>query len=184
MNEYLNQEETVRPQELVWGYVRDVASPTPSHQAAVFRFAAAWDDHVTERGLGRVIISPMDCVLDGDRGLIVQPDALFVSGAREQIITDRVWGAPDLVLEVLSPHPRLGTLAERLRWFAAYGVRECWAYHQFARELDVLTFVNGAVGERSCFGFHDRIVSRVLPAFDRSCASILTGPELRFGPAY
>lgn len=174
IDEYLRGEESLRPKELVWGYVREVPSPGPPHQDAVFLFAVAWHDHVREGQLGRVLIAPMDCVLDRERALIVQPDALFVTSARDHIVTDRVWGAPDLVLEVLSPHARIGSLAERLEWFAAYGVRECWVYDQFARELEVVTFASGAVDERSRFGFHDRIVSRVFPRFDGSCASILT----------
>jgi Uma2 family endonuclease len=178
VDEYLNGEETVRPQELVWGYARDAPSPGPPHQHAVFLFALAWLVHVRQEQLGRVIIAPIDCVLDRERALIVQPDAVFVSTAREDIITDRVWGAPDLVLEVLSPNARIGTEAERLEWFAAYGVRECWVYDQFARALDVVTFANGAESQRSRFSFHDRIVSHVFPGFDRSCASIMTADRV------
>lgn len=177
--EYLELEETTRPQELVWGYVRDAPSPAPPHQDAVFRFAIAWHRHVEEHSLGRVLISAMDCVLDRERALVVQPDVLFVGAAREHIITDRVWGAPDLVLEVLSPKPRLGTLQERLDWFAAYGVRECWLYRQFDRELEMIRFENHAIAERRTFGFHDRIASAILPAFDLSCAAILTTYERR-----
>ena len=172
--EYLELEETTRPQELVWGYLREAPSPAPPHQDAVFRFAMAWHDHVEEHSLGRVLISAMDCVLDRERALVVQPDALFVSAAREHIIRDRVWGAPDLVLEVLSPKLRLGTLQERVGWFAAYGVRECWLYREFDRQLEVIRFENIGVSERRVFDFHDRIVSGVLPTFDLSCAAILT----------
>jgi len=116
----------------------------------------------------------MDCVLDRERALIVQPDLLFVSGPRMFIVRDRVWGAPDLVLEVLSPQPRLGTLHERLGWYAEYGVKECWLYHQFDRALELLTFDAGVEASRSRFEFHDRIVSPLWPHFDRSCASVLT----------
>lgn len=174
VDEYLEGDVTVSPQELVWGYVREAPSPAPPHQDAVFRFAVAWDDHVREWALGRVIIAPMDCVLDRERGLIVQPDLLFIGAARADIIADRVWGAPDLVLEVLSPKPRIGTLDERLDWYAAYGVRECWLYHQFDRQLEVLNFAHHETVRHARFGFHDRIVSRVFPEMDESCASIVT----------
>ena len=143
VGEYVVQPETLRPQELVWGYVREAPSPAPPHQDAVFLFTMAWHHHIAPRQLGRVLIAPMDCVLDRERALVVQPDALFVSAARAHIVTDRVWGAPDLVLEVLSPRPRIGTLSERLAWFAAYGVRECWVYDQQAGELEIFAFANG-----------------------------------------
>ena len=43
-----------------------------------------------------------------------------------------------MVLEVMSPNPRIGDLQERVRWFAQYGVRECWLVHQLTREIEVL----------------------------------------------
>lgn len=174
VREYLETDETMRPQELVYGYVRDAASPTPPHQSAVLRFTIALISHVEERSLGHVVIAPMDCVLDTAGALVVQPDVVFVSPERAHIIRDRIWGAPDLVLEVLSPNPRIGAVDERLGWFATYGVRECWLYHQFARQLEVIQFENRAQADRRRFDFQDRIVSGVLPDFDHTCASILT----------
>lgn len=46
--------------------------------------------------------------------------------------------APDLVLEVLSPNPRVGTLDERLDLFAKYGVREIWLLHQVSQRFEVV----------------------------------------------
>jgi Uma2 family endonuclease len=76
-----------------------------------------------------VWLSPIDVILDAERALVVQPDLLVVSEARRAIVQDRVRGAPDLMIEVLSPNPRVGSIAERLRWFARYDVRECWLVH-------------------------------------------------------
>lgn len=171
--EYLEQEETNRPQELLWGEVRDSASPTPRHQDAVFDFAFAWRVYAVSNQIGKVIISPMDCVFDRERALVLQPDLLFVSNARLHLVTDRVWGAPDMVPEVLSPHPRIGTLRERLEWFAQYGVKECWLYHQPERALEVISFSDGAETSRRRFEYNDRIVSALWPEFEESCAEIL-----------
>ena len=57
-------------------------------------------------GLGRVLVSPVDVVLDEKKALIVQPDIVFISRERIGIVRDRIWGAPDLVIEVLSPGTR------------------------------------------------------------------------------
>lgn len=173
VSEYLEQEETKHPQELLWGKVRDAPSPAPTHQDAVLDFAFAWRLYAVPRRLGAVLVSPMDCVLDRERALILQPDLLFVSKERRHIVTDRVWGAPDLVLEVLSPNPRIGTLNERLDWFGEYGVKECWLYHQPDRSLEVITFADGGESGRRRFMATDRIVSTVWPAFDRTCADIV-----------
>ena len=105
--------------------------------------------------------------------LILQPDLLFISNARRHILTDRIRAAPDMVLEVLSPHPRIGRLDERIAWFAEYGVRECWLLHQAERRLEVLSFADGRVIGRASFDERTPIESVVLPDFTRSVGSIL-----------
>src|ERR1051326_5136739 len=107
--------ETLRPMELVYGLLRAAESPTVRHQQAVLRLAIALDKHVTSKGIGRVFVAPLDVVLDYQRALIVQPDVFFVSNDRDSIVGDHVHGAPDLVIEVLSPFPRIGRRSEERR---------------------------------------------------------------------
>jgi Uma2 family endonuclease len=171
-DQYLKTPETVLPQELVWGIVRDAPAPAPGHQWAAGRFFIALTDHVERHHAGRVWMSPIDVVLDRDRHLVVQPDVIVVAEARVGIVTDRVWGPPDLVLEVLSPRPRIGTLNERIAWFAQYGVRECWLVHQDARTVDVLEFESATVARRRLFPPDESIRSAVLPAFHASPVAI------------
>lgn len=125
------------------------------------------------RGAGEVVIAPIDVILDADRPLVLRPDLLFISKDRADIVRERIYGAPDLAIEVLSPHPRIGQLDERIQWFAEYGVREIWLYQQITKRLDVLTCRDGAVDARTSFERHDPIRSSVLPEFRRSMASML-----------
>jgi len=171
--QYFRTPETLLPRELVYGFVRDAAAPAPGHQSALVRFLVELVLHVEERGLGRVLPSPIDVVLDRRRDLVVQPDLIVVSRERLHLVTDRVWGPPDLVLEVLSPRPRIGALDERLEWFARYGVRECWLFRQPERELEVVEFEAGAISRRCRFAGEARIESSVLPDFDLSVDAIL-----------
>jgi Uma2 family endonuclease len=172
-DEYLRGEEVLTPQELVWGVVRDAPSPHPRHQRAVVSLTVALIGHVRAHGLGEVFVSPLDVVLDRERGLVVQPDLFFFSKDRAHVVTDRVWGAPDLVVEVLSPNVRIGNLGQRLEWFAAYGVRECWLVHQLAREVEIVRFDEGREISRRRFGNTEPITSAVLPAFTLTLADLL-----------
>jgi Uma2 family endonuclease len=172
-DEYLRTPETVLPQELVYGVMRVADAPAPRHQAALRDVGVALVRHLDEHPVGQVWFAPVDVVLDRARALVVQPDLIFVSTGRLRIVQDRVWGAPDLVLEVLSPRPRIGRLDERVGWFAEYGVRECWLLQQDERRLDVLTFKGRRLSSQQSFSAGERILSAVLPAFDLSLQSML-----------
>jgi hypothetical protein len=91
--EYLTGEETNRPQELTYGVLREPPTPTFEHQMMVGALYDRLNRHVRTYRLGRVVLSPMDVILDVDRALVVQPDVLFVSTEREAICRDRIWGA-------------------------------------------------------------------------------------------
>jgi Uma2 family endonuclease len=171
--EYLQTPESLLPTELIYGALRVADSPFAPHQAAVLDCAMALVEHVREKKLGEIWISPFDVILDAKRHLILQPDLLFISNERSHIVTDKVRGAPDLMVEILSPNPRIGKLEERLKWFAEYDVKECWLIHQLQRRLEVLSFLNGGVAERGTFDEKTPIKSRVLPDFDRTLRSML-----------
>jgi Uma2 family endonuclease len=123
---------------------------------------------VRERQLGRVWLAPLDVVLDARRALIVQPDLMFISNEREFIVRDRIRGAPDLAVEVLSPASRIGSTDERVRWFGEYGVRECWLVHLDRRDMTVVIYRDRAIDRQRAFSRDEPIVSTVLPAFQLS----------------
>jgi len=165
LDEYLRTPETVLPAELRFGVLRVAESPSPRHQSAVGRLFLTLSAYVSARGIGQVWLSPLDVILDADRALVVQPDLMFISNEREWIVQERVRGAPDLAVEVLSPNPRVGQTEERLAWFATYGVRECWVIHLDRREVTVFNFANRRLASRRVFGRRDSIVSQVFPDF-------------------
>lgn len=171
--EYLATPETLLPAELAYGVLHVAESPLARHQAAVRDLFLALHEHVSARRLGEVWLSPLDVILDYERALVVQPDLFFVSHDRASIVTDQVRGAPDLVIEILSPHPRIGVLNRHLEWFAEYGVRECWVVHQIERWVEVVRFEDRAIQSREYVGEDERIGSSVLPGFDRNLTSIL-----------
>ena len=176
---FMKTPETVKPVELVYGLLRASDAPSPRHQQAVLRLALALNAHIERHHLGQVWVAPLDVVLDERRALIVQPDLFFISNDRAGIIKDRVRGAPDLVIEVLSPFPRIGSTDERIGWFRQYGVRECWLVHQDQRSVQVLQF-SRATYQRDASVASDveiardqRIASNVLPGFSMTLDDIL-----------
>ena len=163
--EYLQTAESLRVQELFYGTLRVEDSPHFRHQNLLLEVAVLMRVFVGQHKLGTVCIAPQDVILDPARALVLQPDLMFISNARREIIGDHIWGAPDLVVEVMSPHPRIGKLDERVRCFAQYGVKECWLIHQLSREIEVLRLREHGTDARRVFRGVQRIESSVLPDF-------------------
>ena len=108
------------------------------HQRVLIRLAKMLITFVTSHHLGEVFIAPYDVFLsDYD---VVQPDILFVSNARSGIITEaNIQGAPDLVVEVLSPGTARYVLGYKQTLYSRHGVREYWQVDPEADTIGVLT---------------------------------------------
>jgi Uma2 family endonuclease len=100
-------------------------SPNTKHQTALGNLFYALKHHIREHRSGRVFAAPYDIVLsDFD---VVEPDIIFVSDARKQIITDvNIKGVPDLVVEILSPSSRAYDEVVKFKRYAAMGIPEYW----------------------------------------------------------
>lgn len=90
----------------------------------------------------------------------MQPDLLYISKSRRQIIKQRVEGPPDLVIEIISDTSRRDRV-EKLDLYAKYGVAEYWIVDPASQHIEFL------VNESGCFVVespaNDRYQSRRVP---------------------
>jgi Uma2 family endonuclease len=149
------------------------SSGRSNHQLIVGRLFRRFDAHVRRRKAGRVVASPVDVILDQERALVVQPDVAFISSARLGICTDQIWGAPDLVVEVLSTSNRRHDRPVKVGWYAQYGVRECWLVDPVAGTIEVVDFSEPSSVPR-LFDRTDVIKSRVLPDLQMTPVGVFT----------
>jgi Uma2 family endonuclease len=133
--------ETNQPTELWDGQL--VMSPAPSffHQEVVDRFHDRLKAWVRAHRLGKTAVAPLDMVLTPRRA--VQPDVVFVANERLDIIGERLEGAADLVVEVISPGTRHRDRLEKRDLYEQHGVREYWLVDPEARTVDVLFLERG-----------------------------------------
>jgi Uma2 family endonuclease len=112
--------------ELIDGVFYDMAAPTTVHQSiAGFLYKKFLDFVMENKGPCFPFISPVDVQLDCDDKTVVQPDVLVVCD-RSKYRNGRVFGAPDLVVEVLSPSSRKKDMQIKLAKYYNAGVREYW----------------------------------------------------------
>jgi len=112
--------------ELIDGEHYVTAAPRPKHQRVSGRLYLRLGTFLEEHPLGRVYYAPLDVVLtDFD---CVEPDLLYVSREREQrqMTEDYLEGAPDLVVEILSPSTKRIDQGIKLRLYERFLVQEYW----------------------------------------------------------
>lgn len=170
-DDYLSAGEDLRRRELVWGVVREPPSPFVPHQMVTTRIAALLDAHVRSHDLGTVLVAPMDVILDHANGLVLQPDVMFISHQRRQIIREFVFGAPDLVVEVSSLSTARYDRTNKIDWYARYGVRECWLVNPAQGTIGVFDLSTHAT--MTTVRAHAPIRSSVLPGFTHQAAELL-----------
>ncbi len=129
------QLEEGAPYELVRGRFIVSPSPTSLHQIVLFALSPTFQRAQTI-GDGSTMLAPMDVVLSDDT--IVQPDLLYIAKARRGIVKDRVCGAPDLVVEILSAGTARRDRIEKLDLYAKYGVSEYWVVDPATQVIEFL----------------------------------------------
>jgi Uma2 family endonuclease len=162
VHEYFGGPESMKRMELVHGFVREPPAPRYGHQSLLTHLGALLDRHVRERHLGQVCVAPVDVVLDEPAALVVQPDIIFVTTDRLSIVRERVFGPPDLVVEVLSPGTARRDRTTKLAWYRRYGVRECWLVDLRTRSLEVVE-LQGDVASHQTYTGNAAPRSMVLP---------------------
>jgi Uma2 family endonuclease len=88
--------------EILEGELTVTPAPSTKHQTASGNLFVLLAHYSKQRDLGKLFHAPIDLILESTS--VLQPDLLFVSKTRQNIITERaIEGAPDLVIEILSP---------------------------------------------------------------------------------
>ena len=150
--------------ELIDGELIMAPSPNTAHQTVCLNLASLVNGFVKEGGLGQVFIAPLDVVLSNVD--VVQPDLLFVSNARQHIVTDaNVQGAPDLVVEVLSPSTAIRDWRAKMDLYAEHGVQEYWVVDPEAQRMWVMARNEDTLTEVANYGPADTLTSPTLPGF-------------------
>ena len=132
----LPESETKR-YELMEGELVMVPSPSFEHQRLSRNLEFILHSFVQEKKLGTIVHAPLDVHLGDD---VVQPDILFVSKERASIITEEeIRGAPDLVVEILSPATAERDRTYKKTLYARHGVKEYWIVDPEEKTIKVMT---------------------------------------------
>ena len=159
------QDYAKTPEGEIWELIdgEQFIPPTPgtAHASVKVRLGSLLHEFVKARGLGQVYPAPFDVVLsDLD---VVQPDLLFISNERAEIVTRaNVQGAPDLVVEIRSPSTANRDWSIKRDLYAKYGVKEYWVVDPDERRVWVMLLGDDGLEEAGSYGTGDILTSPTL----------------------
>lgn len=132
-------ESMAKRYELLNGEILMVPAPTTTHQFLSRNIGYLLHGFVRKHELGAVLSSPVDVVFgEGDAREIVQPDVLYICSERAGIIVvEEICGAPDLIVEVLSPGTETRDRTYKKHLYERYGVREYWIIDPISETVEV-----------------------------------------------
>ena len=150
--------------ELIDGVFYDMASPSHIHQflaAEIYRSIGNFIEK--KKGMCFPFIAPLDVQLDRDDKTMVQPDVMILCD-RNKLKSGRICGAPDFVVEVLSPATSKKDRFIKLMKYENAGVREYWIVAPDKKRVFVYRFDRDAATEM--YTFSDTVAIRI---FDEPC---------------
>lgn len=144
-----------------------IMTPSPDfwHQDIVTEVASQLRLYVNQKAMGKIIVAPMDVYFGWKN--VFQPDIIFLSTSQTDLIHEgKIKGAPDLIIEVLSPGTEKFDRKEKKKVYEEHGVKEYWM-------IDVKTKdVTGYQLKENKY--------TVIPSETGTITSILLGTTIRF----
>ena len=126
--------------ELIDGVIYDMSAPTTIHQLIGLEIWGQLQKFIRKKkGTCIPFAAPVDVQLDCDDRTMVQPDVLVVCD-RDKIIKRCIYGAPDFVVEVLSPSTKRKDGIIKLSKYISAGVREYWIVDPDKKQVVVYDF--------------------------------------------
>jgi len=118
-------------------------SPTPLHQSIAIRLGHIILTFLDNKDHNDYLGSDVDVKLDD--GNVFRPDIVYISEARKkEILTDRIIGAPDMVIEILSPSNAYYDLRHKKNFYEKFGVKEYIIIDPLAENAELYSLKNGA----------------------------------------
>ena len=141
--------------ELIDGQIYNMAPPSPLHQELVMELSATLRDYIKKNnGTCKVYPAPFAVFLNQDDQNYVEPDISVICDSNK--MNDRGCnGAPDFIIEIVSPSSQRMDYLTKLFKYRTAGVREYWIVNPMKQTVQVYYF--GNVEDSTQYSFDDEI---------------------------
>ncbi|MCF2488536.1 Uma2 family endonuclease [Dyadobacter sp. CY347] len=138
----------------------EIMSPSPKtpHQKASRKLQRILEDYADDHNLGEVWDAPMDVIFEENYNRL-QPDLIFISKEKEEIVQEWIRGVPDMVVEIVSKSTiKMDTVVKK-EIYERYGVQEYWLLKPEKRLLEIYVLNNGRYEMYASFSENDVVSS-------------------------
>jgi Uma2 family endonuclease len=149
--------------EIIDGDLYVTPSPVTPHQRILRNLALALGKFLEVHPLGELLFAPMDVVLSEFD--VVEPDLLFVLNEHRDYLQDWVRGAPDLVVEILSPTTEARDRGLKKKAYARYGVGEYWIVDPVTQTIEVYRLTPEGFRLAATYAKDNILETSLLPGF-------------------
>lgn len=126
--------------ELIDGQIYDMAPPSPMHQELVMELSATLRDYIKKNGGPcKVYPAPFAVFLNEDDRNYVEPDISVICDP-SKVDSRGYQGAPDFIIEIVSPSSQRMDYLTKLFKYRTAGVREYWIVNPLQRTVQVYSF--------------------------------------------
>ena len=147
--------------ELIEGELLMTPSPAPKHQKISRELESEILKFVKANNLGEVFDAPCDVYLDNEN--VVQPDILFISKERLNIIGEKnIQGAPDLAIEIISESTAYRDLVQKKKLYSKFGVKEYWIVVPEEKSVEIYILKNNVFQPYKIYSKDDILESPLL----------------------
>ncbi len=162
--------------ELFEGEVFVSRAPGLPHQRVLTNLLVLFELHLRDHPIARVWPNP-GVIFDKFNAAI--PDIVFVSNEHIEAIAsgEKVTGAPDLVIEIVSPgaeNERRDRTVKR-QAYSKFGVREYWVVDRYQRTIEVYRLEQGQLMLVTTLANNDQLTTPLLPAFTCQVSQVFEG---------
>jgi Uma2 family endonuclease len=152
--------------EIIDGELFVSRSPSLTHQRAFGNVFVRISNCLAQNPVGEVFATP-GVIFSELSGVI--PDIVFISNERRDEIAsgERVFGAPDLIIEIVSPgseNERRDRIAKR-QLYGKHGVKEYWVVDPHQRTIEVYYLIGQILKLQTVLQDQDELTTSLLPGF-------------------
>jgi len=149
--------------ELIDGELYMMATPGRIHQELVMMLSNSIFNYIqSKNGDCKVYPSPFAVFLNADDKIYLEPDISVICD-KNKLTDEGCKGAPDWIIEIVSPSSRLRDYMKKLFKYSSAGVREYWIVDFEKNRITVYNFENGFVDE---FSFSDKVKAGIYEDFE------------------